>query len=842
MRVGIDYRILAVGEQLIQRGMGRYTQQQLRAVLQVDAENTYVLLCEHDADLSLIDPAIRRAPNVVVRKGPKSTGEPLSLRSAAEYEDWIEALGIDVYHATTPFLFVEPVLSDFTACPVVTTFYDLIPLLYPEHYLGAGAGYECYLWALGLVLNATRLLSISEASGADARTHLGSPASRIDVAWPIADDCFRVLPPDQADQALASLRGRMRMPEQFVLTVTYPHYSKNLEALFHAYAALPAGVRLRLPLVVCCHLPPKARAELRGLAQALGFADDLLLTGLVSDEALVGLYNAATMVVHPSRYEGFGLPVVEAMRCGTPVITTTSSSLPEVGGDAALLVDPDDIAGMTSAIHAVFEDPDLRSGMAERGLRHAERFNAARLASATLDCYRRALGATTGPAPALALWTPLPPQQSGIADYSAELLEGLGAAVDVEAFVDDGVVPPVDLAWAHRVSSHRAWPRRRRQSDFGVPIYQFGASAYHLYMYDALQRDPGIVVLHDLRWSYVLWSEAVRTGTVDAFRAELAVQEGAGAVDELDRAAGEDIGHFWDRHPMLGRVAGASRALVVHCDAARRELELRYPEACAYTVPMGVTNPFAGTPAPDRDLARTGLGLGAGTFVVGVFGIVHPAKHLEATIDAFAGLLAERPDSLLLVVGRALDPSYERVLADRARSAGALHAVRFTGHLPAAQLDAHLMAADVVVNLRDAGLGQVSAVLQRTAAAGRAAIITDNPWWAGYPDAACVRVGNGPGETTAVLDALRRLAADSDARNRMAAAARAHFEGTSTIAHMTDGYLDVIEAVTGRRPGSDITGRRPGRGGGSRSAVGADVRRRLLAQAGLRGSDETAAP
>ena len=519
MRVGIDYRILAVGEDLIQRGMGRYTQQQLRAVLGVDADNDYVLLCEQDADLSLIDGAIRRAPNVVVRKGPPRSGDPLSLRSAAEYEDWIDGLGIDVYHATTPFLFVEPVLSDFGVCPVVATFYDLIPLLFPEHYLGAGAGYECYLWALGLVLHADRLLSISEASGADARAHLGTPADRIDVAWPIADECFKVLSPEQTTEALAPLRRRVQVPEQYLLTVTYPHHSKNLETLFAAYAAVPAGVRLRLPLVVCCHLPPKARAELIGLAGALGFADDLILTGLVSDEALAGLYNAATVVVHPSRYEGFGLPVLEAMRCATPVITTTSSSLPEVGGDAALLVDPEDAAALTAAIEAVFDDPDLRQEMAGRGLLHAGRFDADQLARATLDCYRRA---ADPPAPAVdgqghrpvrvALWTPLPPQQSGVADYSAELLDGLGPLADVEVFVDDGVLPPVDLSWAHRVQHHRAAPRRRRRDPFDVAVYQLGASSYHLFEQDALEDDPGIAVIHDFRWGYLQWSEAARWG------------------------------------------------------------------------------------------------------------------------------------------------------------------------------------------------------------------------------------------------------------------------------------------------------------------------------------------
>ena len=829
MRVGIDYRILAVGEDLIQRGMGRYTQQQLRAVLAVDGDDEFVLLCEADADLSLIDPAVRGAPNVAVRRGPARTGDPLSLRAVSEYEDWVDGLDLDVYHATTPFLFVEPVLSDFGGGPVVATFYDLIPLLYPEHYLGAGAGYECYLWALGLILNATRLLSISEASGADARTHLGTPADRIDVAWPIADDCFRVLPPAQVAAALAPLRHRFRIPEQFLLTVTYPHHSKNLETLFHAYGALPAGVRLRLPLVVCCHLPDKARAELRGLARALGFDDDLVLTGRVSDAALVGLYNAATLVVHPSRYEGFGLPVVEAMRCGTPVITTTSSSLPEVAGGAALLVDPEDAAAMAAAVKTVFAEADLRAAMSARGLAAAGRFSSERLAAATLDSYRTAAAAPVAsrptPAPVrLALWTPVPPQQSGVADYSAELLDGLAATAEVEVFVDDGVLPPVDLAWAHRVCSHRAWPRRHRRAPFDVAVYQFGASAYHLYLHDALLHAPGIAVLHDFRWGYVLWSEAVRNGRLDGFCAQLAAEDGDGAVAELLALDGDSAAdHFWDRHPVLGRVAGASLALAVHCDAARRELESRYPETPASTVPMGVSDPYAGHDGLDRASARDGLGLDEGTFVIAVVGIVHPAKRVEACVDAFAQLLTEHPDSLLLVVGRALDPAYERALVERARARGALHAVRFTGHLQPGQLDAHLVAADVVVNLRDVELRQMSAVLLRTAAAGRPAVISDHPWWAEYPAGACVRVPNGPGEVPSLVAALGRLAADAGAREQMGAAARAHFEDAGTVAHMTKAYVDLIESVTGRRP--DRPGERAGRGAG--------LRRRLLAQATL---------
>ena len=114
--------------------------------------------------------------------------------------------------------------------------------------------------------------------------------------------------------------------------MTHLHYSKGIEVLLDAYALMPSELRKRLPLVITCHLTSTELAYLEDLARNRGIAADVIPTGLVSDEELAVLYNAATMLVHASRYEGFGLPVLEAMQCGTPVITMASSSLPEVGG------------------------------------------------------------------------------------------------------------------------------------------------------------------------------------------------------------------------------------------------------------------------------------------------------------------------------------------------------------------------------------------------------------------------------------------------------------------------------------------------------------------------------
>jgi len=816
MRIGIDYRILAVGSRLVNRGMGRYTQQQLRAVLGVDADNEYILLCNAGADLALIEPSVRTAPNVVVRSFPGEPGaaypatadRATALRRAEEYQDWVWAQGIDLYHATTPFLLHQPVLNGFDACPVVATFYDVIPLVFPDRYLADWSVSETYLWALAFVGKADRLVAISEASRQDAVRYLGVPADRIEVAWPVADARFRPMAAEDVQDALLTLRRRARVPESFALSVTHLHHSKNLLGLLRAYAVLPRGLRGQLPLVVACHFDEFSEATVRRLAHDLGIGDDVVLTGLVSNAELAALYNAATMVVHPSRYEGFGLPLVEAMQSGTPVVTTTASALPEVAGDAALLVDPDDVDGLAEAMRSLWAEPSLRREMAARGLARARRFDGAQLARHTLDSYRKAVAPAGGPEarsrsrPHVAMWTPLPPQETGVAGYAAELVGALEASVDVEMFVDDGVVPRPDLLARHRIHHFSAFGRRHRQRPFDAVVYQMGATPLHLYMYAALRAHPGVVVLHDLTLSHVLYLQAHDGGDVEPFRQALREVEGRQALEEWlaieDRQPGPDrekaMSDFFFQYPMLGGVVDDSLAQVVHYDAACGELARRYPRARPYLVPMGVRAAALDNPRMAALAARRRLAVDADAFVVGTFGVVHPFKRLESCLRAMSQLVASQPSAVLLVVGSPFHPSYADHLVATAHSLGVADHVRFTGHLPDAELDAMLAATDVVVNLRFPFMKQMSATILRAAAAGKPVVITDVPEWRFLPEEVCPRVPLGD-EVEALTACLAAFAGDAAGLQRAAAAARAFFEKEGTIDRLAHRYLEVLDDV-----------------------------------------------
>src|SRR5579883_832995 len=317
MRIGVDYQILALGPGLITRGMARYTQQQLRALLAADRDNEYVLLCDAAADLSLIDGRVRddeRVDLALYSRPPDDPADPATLLARAEhYQAWIDRQGLDVYHATAPLMMEGPPLVHFDACPMVSTFYDLIPFRFPEQYLDPSGAADRYHRTLRMLWRDGRLLAISDTARDDAVRLLGAPRERIDRAWPVPDEVFRPLPAHQLGKLLTILSSRVRIPERFVLTVSHLHHSKNLGTLMAGYAELPARLRTILPLVVCCHLDPPGVAALRARAGRLGIGDDVVITGHVSDLELAALYNQAMLVVHPSRLEGFGYTVAEAM-------------------------------------------------------------------------------------------------------------------------------------------------------------------------------------------------------------------------------------------------------------------------------------------------------------------------------------------------------------------------------------------------------------------------------------------------------------------------------------------------------------------------------------------------
>ncbi len=279
--------------------------------------------------------------------------------------------------------FVTPLLS---RVPSVVTVYDLSFVHYPDR-LPATRRWYLRLFARWSCRRARRVIAISQSTARDLAQTFGLAPARIDIAAPGVGEQFKPLPRADVD----AFRARKGLPDRFLLFVGTLEPRKNLPLLLRAYAHLPAQQRQAVPLVLA-----GGRGWMDGAIHATIEAHDLtstvLLPGYLPADELPWWYNAAEALVYPSVYEGFGLPVLEALACGTPALVSDVSSLPEAVGDGGLCLPPDDVAAWTEALGRVLSDPAWRAEMGSRGLAHAARFTWAGTAAQTVASYRRALG------------------------------------------------------------------------------------------------------------------------------------------------------------------------------------------------------------------------------------------------------------------------------------------------------------------------------------------------------------------------------------------------------------------------------------------------------------------
>lgn len=370
MRVAIDIR------KLHDFGIGTYIRNLLRYLARLDPESEYVLLCAPEDAISVrtLGANFRAIPD---RSRHYSLREQLSLPLAVAREK------VDVYHAPH---YVLPML---TSGRRVVTIHDCIHLMFPE-YLPYRLG---KVYARTMMSSATRrahrILTVSESSKRDILRFFPVKPEKISVIYNAIDEQFRVPP---SDDAIARVRERYQLGDPFVLYVGNVKPHKNVERLIEAFALLRRRAAEGLKLVIIGDEISKHQT-LRRAVHRHKLYKHVRFLGFVPDDTLSVLYRLAGVFVFPSLYEGFGLPPLEAMACGAPVIASNVSSLPEVVGDAAFLVDPYSSEAIANAIMKVLSDSTLANCLRAKGFARAQDFSWERSVARTLEIYREVVNA-----------------------------------------------------------------------------------------------------------------------------------------------------------------------------------------------------------------------------------------------------------------------------------------------------------------------------------------------------------------------------------------------------------------------------------------------------------------
>ncbi|MBI3048782.1 MAG: glycosyltransferase family 4 protein [Acidobacteria bacterium] len=373
MRVAIDAR------KLHDFGIGTYTRNLLRYLARIDRDSEYVLLC-HEADLAI---GRQLGPNfrTVLEPSPN-----YSIREQIHVPWVLRRERPDVFHA--PHYVLPPAVP----CRSVVTIHDCIHLMFPQ-YLPNRAAYayaRASMWSA--VRRSHRILTVSEASKRDIIHFFNVPPEKIVVVYNAIDERFGVVP---SEEDVARVRERFQLQHEFVLYVGNIKPHKNLVRLIEAFDMLRHRGFDQLKLLIIGDEISKLPA-LRRAVHRHKLHKHVRFLGYQPDETLAILYRLAAVFGFPSLYEGFGLPPLEAMASGTPVVTSNVSSLPEVTGDAAVLVDPYDIESIADGIEQVLSSPALRAELREKGIARAREFSWERSVARTRELYEEVGGKRSG--------------------------------------------------------------------------------------------------------------------------------------------------------------------------------------------------------------------------------------------------------------------------------------------------------------------------------------------------------------------------------------------------------------------------------------------------------------
>lgn len=706
--------------------MGRYALALTKAIVRRGSEHDFFYLLNGRL-LPGSEPLLRELDQLLGRpllyEGPVLGSDRLA-RPARERiadlmrNDRVETLSPDVYHVWSLFegdaIFGEAVpWLTLPRVPVTSvTTYDLIPALFPDAYLGDVVSRASFNRALAVAQRFDLHLTISDATKRDVEQIVRLDPARVITMSGDVDPFFRVLAPHERRRGVIwSLLGE----RAFLLYVGGPDFRKNILGILEAFAPIAASLTERHDLVLVLDLDGDATARLQARAAELGIADRVIVTGFVDDSTLRELYNACSLFLFPSIYEGLGMPVIEAMRCGAPVLVGDNSSLVEIVPDPALRFNAGDAGAIAAAMRRALADPAVLARMRAYSAKRAAAFGWDRSADIALASWSETVAQTqavpqTTRRPRFAMFTPLPGEKTGIADYSADFVPSLARHADMELFVDDVLALDLD-AVAVPVRHHVEFTARASRYD--AVVYQLGNSPYHYYMLPYMRRHPGVVVLHDAYIGHLGHDPADSLPFVQAI-----IDEEGGAARDLVEGCGDAFSAaraLIERFPCCASFADGSLGVIVHSGFARSVVR-SVANSCT-GVDIAVLQQYRAGVAMglriEKAVARERLGLDPAVEIVGSFGHVASTKGILELIEAFTACNAARRGALLVFVGELEGgPTAATLYAQTILTTIAgREAIRITGFVDQASYDLWLRAIDVAVQLRTVSRGETSGAM-----------------------------------------------------------------------------------------------------------------------------------
>jgi len=598
--------------------------------------------------------------------------------------------------------------------------YDLIPYIEQGKYLADALYRKFYLRKIDFLKRSDLLLGISEFSTREAIRQLKIEPYRVVNISAATDAIFRKIKINEKESN--NLLKRLGISKPFVFSSGAADERKNFTRLIRAYASLNEEIRRDYQLVLTGPMSIDQQNNLHAKAMAEGLRDsEIVTTGFLNDPDLVALYNLCKIFVFPSLYEGFGLPVLEAILCGAPTICSKVSSLPEILDYEEALFDPLSEKDIADKMCRVLTDTLFRNRIVAHCSEYVNKFTWEKSATKTILALESLVDhkpktpikheaseiVVTSNRPKLAFVSPFPPERTGIADYSRDLIPELARYYDIDVIVEQKIIS--DPWIVRNCGIHGADWLMENADRYDRVVYQVGNSSLHMHMFNLIEHIPGVIVLHDFSLTDVL-AYMDNTGFAKGIFGE-AMYRSHGYPAILDYVDRKEYGNQTKDYPCNFPVVQSAVGVLVHSDYALALGKKWYGEAITEnweTIPLvkKIKNKYK------YQEARSSLGLEAECFLVCSFGMLGETKLNHRLLNAWLNsrLFGEK-NCLLIFVGESADRIYYDALVQAIQNSNAQERIKITGWVSSELYDTYLSAANATVQLRSHSRGETSATV-----------------------------------------------------------------------------------------------------------------------------------
>jgi glycosyltransferase involved in cell wall biosynthesis len=680
--------------------------------------------------------------------------------------------------------------------PTIAILYDLIPHIYRDIYLSNPIVEQWYDNKIAHLCRADLLLSISESSRQEGINYLDIPADNIVNISTAADAQFVKIP--LTDSEKSELLQRYDIKTEYIMYTGGIDHRKNIEGLIRAYACLPSTLRDQYQLAVVCSIQSTDRTRLEALIKDSALQpEDVILTGFIPEDDLIKLYNLCDVFVFPSKHEGFGLPVLEAMHCGSPVIGSRTSSLPEVIGYDDALFDPYDDASITKKLEQVLTDSDFKKELTEHSAVQSKVFSWDRSAKLSIAAFEKFLADKsvdkviiphTVTRPRLAFISPLPSERSGISDYSAQLLPALALHYQIDIITTQSNISGSYINTNFHIRNPEWFVKHHDVYD--RVLYHFGNSQFHQHMFDLIEQVPGVIVLHDFYLSGLITYMDAHGYSPNFLASQLYKSHGYNAIQRCCSSA--NISDVVSKYPANLNVLHNAQGVIIHSETSRNLAKSWYGAAAG--------NDWVNVPLLrkrvhdiDKQKSRAALGIPKDTFVICSFGILAVSKLNHRLLDALVkSKLLNDKHYQLVFVGQNDGAEYGERLLKTIHSDDLNEKVTITGWTDTQTFNQYLAAADIGVQLRGQSRGETSAAVLDCMNFGLPTIVNTNGSLKELPDDTVLKIPDNFNDDD-LIAALESLWSNEAQRTLIAKKSKTLIHEQHSPRHCAQLYFNAIE-------------------------------------------------